>query len=98
MCCVLASSLVKETTNSQIKFSDRAGVSAAELMIETATGLWQKRNAELSELRERQKRCRVLETEANWKKLRRSPASYKKVKIDCLATNVGSKSEEEIQR
>ena len=39
MCCVLASSLVKETTNSQIKFSDRAGVSAAELMIETATGL-----------------------------------------------------------
>ena len=55
MCCVLASSLVTETTNSQIKFIDRAGVSAAELMIETATGLSQKRNAELSELRERQK-------------------------------------------
>ena len=44
MCCVLASSLVTETTNSQIKFIDRAGVSAAELMIETATGLSQKRN------------------------------------------------------
>ena len=55
MCCVLASSLVTETTNSLIKFIDRAGVSAAELMIETATGLSQKRNAELSELRERQK-------------------------------------------
>ena len=55
MCCVLASSLVTETTNSQIKFIDRAGVSAAELMIETATGLSQKRNAELSELTERQK-------------------------------------------
>ena len=40
----------------------------------------------------------MLETEANWKKLRRNPASYKKVKIDCLATNVGSESEEEIQR
>ena len=51
----MASSLVTETTNSQIKFSDRAGVSAAELMIETATGLSQKLNAELSELRERQK-------------------------------------------
>ena len=51
----LASSLVTKTTNSQIKFSDRAGVSAAELMIETATGLSQKLNAELSELRERQK-------------------------------------------
>ena len=46
---------MKETTNTQIKFSDRAGVSTAELMIETATGLSQKRNAELSELRERQK-------------------------------------------
>ena len=44
-----------ETTNSQIKFSDRSGVSAAELMIETATGLSQRLNAELSELRERQK-------------------------------------------
>ena len=55
MCCVLVSSLVKETTNTQIKFSDRAGVSTAELMIETATGLSQKRNAELSELTERQK-------------------------------------------
>lgn len=55
MCYGLASSLVTETTNSQIKFIDRAGVSAAELMIETATGLSQKRNAELSELRERQK-------------------------------------------
>ena len=55
MCCVVASSLVTETTNSQIKFSDRAGVSAAELMIETATGLSQKRNAELAEFRERQK-------------------------------------------
>ena len=41
MCCVLASSLVKETTNTQIKFSDRAGVRTAELMIETATGLSQ---------------------------------------------------------
>ena len=51
----MASSLVTETTNSQIKFSDRAGVSAAELMIETATGLSQKRNAELAEFRERQK-------------------------------------------
>ena len=37
-------------------------------------------------------------SKANWKKLRRSPASYKKVKIDCLATNVGSESQEEIQR
>lgn len=51
----MASSLVTETTNSQIKFGDRAGVSAAELMIETATGLSQKLNAKLSELRERQK-------------------------------------------
>ena len=55
MCCVVASSLVTETTNSQIKFIDRAGVSVAELMVETATGLSQKRNAELSELTERQK-------------------------------------------
>lgn len=54
-------------------------------MIETATGLWQKGV-------ECQKR-KLIE-----KSLGESSASYKKVKIDCLASNGGSKNEEEIQR
>ena len=37
------------------------------------------------------------ETEANWKKLRRSSTSYEKAKIECLATKAGSKTEQEIQ-
>ena len=40
---------------SSVKTSDRAGISEAEVMIETATGLSQKLNTELSELREKQK-------------------------------------------
>ena len=38
-----------------VKSSDRAGISEAKVMIETATGLSQKLNTELSELREKQK-------------------------------------------
>ena len=49
---------------SSVKTSDRAGISKAEVMIETATDLSQKLNTELSELREAE-RCRVSETEAN---------------------------------
>ena len=40
---------------SSVKISDRAGISEAEVMIETATGLSQKLNTELSVLREKQK-------------------------------------------
>ena len=40
---------------SSVKISDRAGIREAEVMIETATGLSQKLNTELSVLREKQK-------------------------------------------
>ena len=40
---------------SSVKTIDRAGISKAEVMIETATGLSQNLNTELSELREKQK-------------------------------------------
>ena len=40
---------------SSVKTIDRAGISKAEVRIETATGLSQKLNTELSELREKQK-------------------------------------------
>ena len=45
----------KNTLKRSVKCSDGAGVSATEVMIETATGVLQKLNAELSELKERQK-------------------------------------------
>ena len=44
---------------SSVKSSDRAGISAAEVMIETASGLSQKLNAEMSE------KCGVSKAEAN---------------------------------
>ena len=40
---------------SYVKSSDRAGISAAEVMIETASGLSQRLNAEMSEIREKQR-------------------------------------------
>ena len=40
---------------SSVKISDRAGIREAEVMIETATGLSQKLNTELSVPREKQK-------------------------------------------
>lgn len=40
---------------SSVNTIDRAGISEGEVMIETATGLSQKLNTELSELREKQK-------------------------------------------
>lgn len=40
---------------SSVKSSDRAGINAAEVMIETASGLSQKLNAEISEIREKQR-------------------------------------------
>ena len=40
---------------SLVKSSDRAGITAAEVMLETATGLSQKLNSEISELREKQR-------------------------------------------
>ncbi|PFX13024.1 hypothetical protein AWC38_SpisGene22936 [Stylophora pistillata] len=40
---------------SSVKSSDRAGINAAEVMIETASGLAQKLNAEISEIREKQR-------------------------------------------
>ena len=78
-------------------------ISAAEVavhvMIESATGLSQKLNSELSWADREAERCRVSETEANWKKLRRSSTSYENAKLDCLATKAGNKKEvEEIQR
>ena len=80
-----------------------AYISAAEVtghvMIESATGLSQKLNSELSWADRETERCRVSETEANWKKLRRSSTSYENAKLDCLATKAGNKKEvEEIQR
>ena len=80
-----------------------AYISAAEVtvhvMIESATGLSQKLNSELSLADREAERCRVSETEANWKKLRRSSTSYENAKLDCLATKAGNKKEvEEIQR
>ena len=68
-------------------------------MIETATGLSQKLNKALSWAEREEERCRVSETEANWKKIRRSSTSYENAKIDCIATKAGNKKEEEeIQR
>ena len=40
---------------SSVKSCDRAGINAAEVMIETASGLSQKLNAEISEIREKQR-------------------------------------------
>ena len=40
---------------SSVKSSDRAGISAAEVMIETASGLSQKLKSEMSEIREKQR-------------------------------------------
>ena len=68
-------------------------------MVETAKGLSQKLNKALSWAEREAERCRVSETEANWKKLRRSSTSYENAKIDCIATKAGKKKEEEeIQR
>ena len=39
---------------SSVKSSDRGGISAAEVMMETASGLSQKLNAEISEITEKQ--------------------------------------------
>ena len=38
-----------------VKINDKAGISAAELMIETATELSQKLNADISDIREKQR-------------------------------------------
>ena len=76
---------------SSFKRSDRTGMSAAEVMTETATGLWQRLKTESIWAEKEAERCCVLETDANWKKLRRSSTSYENAKSDCLTTKAGSK-------
>ena len=51
-----------------VKMNDKAGISAAELMIETATELSQKLDADISDIREKQRNVQCLLKESLLKK------------------------------
>ena len=66
---------------SSVKSSDRAGISAAELMIETASGLSQKLNAGMSEIREKQRNVECQKRKLIEKSLGEVPIPTKKARV-----------------
>ena len=57
---------------SSVKSSDRAGISAAGVIIETSSGLSQKLNAEMSEITEKQRNVEC----QKWKLIEKSLAKF----------------------
>ena len=66
---------------SSVKSSDRAGISAVEVMIETASGLSQKLNAEISETREKQRNVVWQKRKLIEKSLGEVPVPTKKARV-----------------
>ena len=67
---------------SSVKSSDRAGISEAKVMIETATGLSQKLNTELTELREKQKGVECQKRKLIEKSFEEVPLPTKKLRLN----------------
>ena len=67
---------------SSVKSSDRAGISEAKVMIETATGLSQKLNTELTELREKQKGVECQKRKLIEKSFGEVPLPTKKLRLN----------------
>ena len=76
---------------SSVKSSDRAGINAAEVMIETASGLSQKLNAEISEIREKQRNVECRKWKLIEKSLGEVPVPTKKARVCALLPKQASK-------
>ena len=76
---------------SSVKSSDRAGISAVGVMMETASGLSQKLNAEMSEIREKQKNVECQRRKLIEKSLGEVPFSTKKARVCASVTKQASK-------
>ena len=76
---------------SSVKSSDRAGISAVEVMIETASGLSQKLNAEMSEIKEKQTNVECQKWKLIEKSLGEVPVPTKKAKVCASVPKQASK-------
>ena len=76
---------------SSVKSSDRAGIRAAEVMIETASGLSQKLNAEMSEIREKQRNVKCEKRKLIEKSLGEVPVPTKKARVCASVPKQASK-------
>lgn len=71
----------KSKLKSSVKSSDRAGISGAEVMIETASGLSQNLDAEMSEIREKQRNVESQKRKLIEKSLGEVPVPTKKARV-----------------
>ena len=71
----------KSKLKSSVKSSDRAGISGAEVMIETASGLSQNLDAEMSEIREKQRNVESQKRKLIDKSLGEVPVPTKKARV-----------------
>ena len=76
---------------SSVKSSDRAGISATEVMIETASGLSQKLKSEMSEIREKQRNVKCQKRKLNEKSLGEIPVPTKKARVCASVPKQASK-------
>ena len=76
---------------SSVKSSDRAGIRAAEVMIETASGLSQKLNAEMSEIREKQRNVECEKRKLIEKSLGEDPVPMTKARVYASVPKQASK-------
>ena len=71
----------KSKLKSSVKSSDRAGISGAEVMIETASGLSHNLDAEMSEIREKQRNVESQKRNLIEKSLGEVPVPTKKARV-----------------
>lgn len=76
---------------SSVKSRDRAGISAAEVLIETASGLSQKLNAEMSEIREKKRKVECQKRKLTGKSLGEVPVPTKKARVCASVPTQASK-------
>ena len=76
---------------SLVKSSDRAGISAADVMIETASGLSQKLNAEIYKIREKQRNVECQKRKLIEKSLGEVPVPTKKARVCASVPKQASK-------
>jgi len=76
---------------SLVKSSNRAGISAADEKIEAASGLSQKLNEEMSEIREKQKNVECQKRKLIEKSLREVPVPTKKGRVCATVSEQASK-------
>lgn len=76
---------------SSVKSSDRAGIRAAEVMIETASGLSQRLNAEMSEIKEKQRNVECQKRKLIEKSLGEVPVPTKKARVCASVPKQASK-------